>query len=483
MNTRKLELWILLADIAWIVLAFFVADWIRFGLTWSLDERIAIRALLPFLGATCLTWTVLSIFMAMDGFRGGWRLSAVVSQLLFGIGCILTVLVGAGYFARSYVSRLALTYFIVLLGAGFVGVRCGARTLLRLRHEEGDVWRVVIVGSGRVAQEVAAKIEQHPEMLCKVVGMLFPNQSAEELAASVPQQRKSQLSTLGIFDLLRDARVDEIIVALEHPLTPEIRTMISRARDMGIQASLVPQSYELYASKPRLISLDGLPLLQLHEPSLRRHYVALKSTLDFVGAMVLSVPASLLLAPMAAILFFKKGAGFRWESRSGQYGIPFSMLRLNVERPVVNNSRFELLLEHLSITELPQLLNVLRGQMSLVGPRPESPVRSSQYSEWQQRRLRVKPGMTGLAQVHGLREDSSSEQKTRFDLQYVMQPYLLWDISLLLQTIWTLILRMASPRPRRKLANVDLVTLDLERPGQAAPNFVANAHRTQSSAD
>ncbi len=483
MNTRKLEVWILIADLAWIVVAFFVADWLRFGLTWTPEERTAIGALLPFLAATGLAWTVLSLFTAMDGFRGGWRLSAVLSQLLFGTCCVLTLLLGIGYFSRSYVSRLALTYFIVLLGGGFVGVRCGARTLLRLRHEEGDVWRVVILGSGRVAQEVAAKIEQHPEMLCRVVGMLFPNQSAEELAANFTTQQKSQLSTLGIFDLLRNVRVDEIIVALEHPLTPEIRTMISRARDMGILTSLVPQSYELYASKPRLISLDGLPLLQLHEPGLRRHYVALKSALDFGGAVLLLIPSSLLLAPVAAILFFKKGAGFRCESRSGQYGVPFSMLRLNVERPVLNDSQFELLLEHLSITERPQLWNVLRGQMSLVGPRPESPVRSSQYSEWQQRRLRVKPGMTGLAQVHGLREDSSSEQKTRFDLQYVMQPYLLWDISLLLQTIWTLILRVASPPARRKLATVDVVTLDMERPGQAAPKFVANAHRTQSSAD
>ena len=273
--------------------------------------------------------------------------------------------------------------------------------------------------------------------------------------------------------------MDEIVVALDHPLTPEIRTMITRARDLGIQTSLVPQSYELYASTPRLISLDGLPLLQLREPGLRQHYLLLKRALDFVLAALLLVASSVVLLPITAILFLKKGAGLRKESRCGQFGMPFSMLRLNVERPVINGSRFELMLEHLSITELPQLWNVLRGQMSLVGPRPESPMRSSLYSEWQQRRLRVKPGMTGLAQVHGLREDSSSEQKTRFDLQYVMQPYLLWDISLLLQTIWTLTLRMVSVRHTRRL-----ITIDLEREiPEVPPGFVANAHRTQSSAD
>ena len=94
-------------------------------------------------------------------------------------------------------------------------------------------------------------------MLCKVVGLLFPNQSAGDLPSN-PANSATQLSTLDIFDLLRTSRVNEIIVAFEHPLTPEIRTLISRIRDMDIITSVVPQSYELYASKPKLVSLDGL---------------------------------------------------------------------------------------------------------------------------------------------------------------------------------------------------------------------------------
>src|SRR5262249_24383895 len=159
-----------------------------------------------------------------------------------------------------------------------------------------------------------------------------------------------------------------------------------------------------------------------------------KRALDLVVASALIVPSFLFLLPIAAVLAVKRGAAFRWETRSGQFGVPFQMLRLNVDRPVSTDSTFELMLEHLSITELPQLWNVLRGQMSLVGPRPDPTSCLPQYSEWQQRRLKIKPGMTGLAQVHGLRESSPPEQKTRFDLQYVVNPYLLWDISLLLQT-------------------------------------------------
>jgi len=175
---------------------------------------------------------------------------------------------------------------------------------------------------------------------------------------------------------------------------------------------------------------------------------------------------------------FTKHPAFRRETRIGQYGAPFSMWRLNVERPVLTGSRFEKLLDHLSITELPQLWNVIKGQMSLVGPRPEPPALIARYSEWQQRRLRVKPGMTGLAQVHGLREYSSSEQKTRFDLQYVMDAHLLWDMSLLLQTIWTLGTRMFSPGSNQQMFEVDWKTQE-----RSAQGFISNAHRTQPSAD
>jgi lipopolysaccharide/colanic/teichoic acid biosynthesis glycosyltransferase len=116
---------------------------------------------------------------------------------------------------------------------------------------------------------------------------------------------------------------------------------------------------------------------------------------------------------------------------------------MNVQRRAPHANWFERLLEESSVTELPQLWNVLRGDMSLVGPRPESPSRAKRYTDWQQRRLSVKPGITGLAQVYGLRDESSSEDKTRFDLQYLLYPSLLADVSLLMQTMWTLARRIS----------------------------------------
>jgi lipopolysaccharide/colanic/teichoic acid biosynthesis glycosyltransferase len=483
MNTRKLEFWILFGDLVWIGGAFLISDLLRFGFTWTADERVSIHALLPFAIAAAIIWTVLSGFMPMDGFRGGWKFSTVFSHLLIGTASTVAVLLTTGYLARNYVSRLALCYFILLLFWGCLGIRVAARTVLRWRHEGGDVWRVVILGGGRVAQEVAAKIEQHPEMLCKVVGLLFPDDAGDQFSLPRPAEGPSsedvavrRLLTLDITDLLRRSRVNEVIVALSHAPTPEIRTLISRIRDMGIATTLVPQSYELYTSRPKLITLDGLPLVQLRDPGLRRRYVVLKRLLDILLTPVLFAPALCILAPVAVILSAKKRHVLRWETRCGQFGVPFEMLRLNIDRPARSNSKFELLLEHLSITELPQLWNVIRGQMSLVGPRPD-PINSlSHYSEWQQRRLKVKPGMTGLAQVHGLREFSASEQKTRFDLQYVVDPYLLWDVSLLLQTVWTLLLRLFRGRTSSGMYNLDWNDGLKE-------DVISNAHSAQSSAD
>ena len=445
MNTRRLEVWIWAADLGWILLAFLGADVLRYGAAWG--GGVMIHALAPFALAAAMLWSVLSLFMHMDGFRGGWRASAVLTQLLIGLALTLAGLSLLGYFTRAYVSRLALAYFVVLMAVGFFGIRFGARLVLRLLLDGGPAWRVLVIGGGRVAQEVAAKIEQHPETLCKVVGLLFPAQDAgEEMAA----HETRQFSTLEISDFLQTMRVNEIIVALPYAPGAEIRKTIARARDLGISISLVPQSYELYAYRPKLFNLDGLPLLQLPEPGLRPRYVVLKRMLDVSVAFVLAVPAALILLPAALFLLSKKGSALRRETRIGQYGTPFSLWRLDVPRPAPAGAWVEMALDRFSITELPQLWNVVVGQMSLVGPRPEPPSRIARYSDWQQRRLRVKPGLTGLAQVNGLREYSSSEEKTRFDLQYVMNPHLLWDISLLLQTLWTIVRRVFSPVPTRQ---------------------------------
>jgi lipopolysaccharide/colanic/teichoic acid biosynthesis glycosyltransferase len=483
MKIRKLKLWILAGDLLWIGLAMVGAAVLRYGSASPLGWRASLALLLPFLVSSCAVWMILSSSMELDGFRGGWRFAAVVSHVFVAVVFMMGALLALAYLARHYVSRLALSYFGILLLVGFIGIRYSAYLFLRARYNAGDVWRVVILGTGRVARELATKIYRHPEMLCRVIGLLFPENSAGEDCDFVRTNnaRSLQVSTFGIMDLLCANKVNEIILALPQPALAEIRQLTAQCQERGIRVSLIPQPYELYLSRPKLLDLDGLPVLQFREARSSPLFLRLKRLFDLGLGTLLAVTAAPLVLVMALGLRLKKGKAFRWELRCGQHGKPFLMLRLNVDRHTVDAPAFETVLARLSVSELPQLLNVLRGEMTLVGPRPESPVRVKRYSEWQQQRLAVTPGMTGLAQVHGLREQNSSEEKARFDLQYVMNASLLSDISLLLQTIWTLVMRIVH--------YYDLIPSENDRP--AAPVSLAevplaevfSAHRTQSSTD
>jgi lipopolysaccharide/colanic/teichoic acid biosynthesis glycosyltransferase len=437
MNQRRLSIAVLIADLLWSVLAMVAALVLRYGTDWNRLDRDSASNLLPFLVATWMIWTLFSLFLPLDGFRGGWRLSAVVSHMFLGVSGLMLILLSGGYLVRRYVSRLALVHFCVLLLAGFVLIRAAANLFLRIRSKNGSASRVVIVGRGRLTRELARKIQRHPEMLCRLVGFLAPDNGSSDSESPVVVQASSvAMSALGVVDLLSAQRIDEVILALGECASPDLLDLAALCRDRGIRVSLVPQFYELYLSRSHLMDLDGLPVLQLARHGLSAPAMIGKRALDLALGTLFSLVAVPILLPLAIALRYDKGKAFRWEKRCGLGGRPFAMLRLNVERTRSSSSRFDQILSELSLSELPQLWNVLRGDMSLVGPRPESAQRVCRYSEWQQQRLLVKPGMTGLAQVQGLREQNSSEDKTRFDLQYLLSSSLWTDCCCRQSGLW-----------------------------------------------
>jgi lipopolysaccharide/colanic/teichoic acid biosynthesis glycosyltransferase len=279
------------------------------------------------------------------------------------------------------------------------------------------------------------------------VGFLFPEDPADgNIAVERGSASVYDVSTLEVTDLLNSHEVNELIVALPQPATAELVRLATRCQQRGIGVSVVPQPYELYLSRPRLLDLDGLPILKLCEPLASSVFLKAKRLVDIAVGGILFAFSLFIIVPSAFVLRMFKGRGFQWDIRCGLNFEQFKMLRLNVERNAFYDSRFERLLDRFSVTELPQLWNVLKGEMSLVGPRPEPPARTRRYTPWEQRRLSVRPGMTGLAQVRGLREEHSSEAKSRLDLQYLLRPSLLTDFSILLQTLWTLVTRQTSTR-------------------------------------
>jgi len=449
MKIRNLRYWILTADLLWVLGALGLAIAVRYAeATDAIDFITRLQSYSLMILAAVIAWTFLYYEMVLDGFKGGWHFPAMLSKLIVAVLLLMVVVLASAFLTRYYYSRLVLFYFALFFSLGLIAVRCFARFLLTREMRNLADHRCVILGQGPIARELASKIGSHPEVPFQVVGYLFPSESeasngfAGSLAAPL-----TSVKTLQVLELLMQQKVHKLIVAMPHSNGAEIRKLIAGCRGASIQVYLVPQWYDLYLSKAELVEIDGLPLLSLQERSPRATSFALKRTIDFILSSVILLAVSPILAVAAFVVRSKKGRAFRTELRCGKDGIPFGMYRLNVERHATSPQLYERLFVRWSLTELPQMWNVLSGDMSLVGPRPESPGRVKYYSEWQRQRLKVQAGVTGLAQVHGLRDQHSSEDKARFDLEYIFNWSPLLDLSLILQTVWTLTIRGLRQEP------------------------------------
>jgi lipopolysaccharide/colanic/teichoic acid biosynthesis glycosyltransferase len=496
MKPEQLRNRILAADLAWIPVALAAEQGLCSGLHCR-QIPLGPSNFVVYVVCTVFAWVLLSENLHLDGFRGGWRLPAMISHLLLAAALLMVLLLAVANVSERYVGRMTLSVFTLFLLVGFFCIRWAALRMVLQRYKNGDVHRVVILGSDQLATELAAKFSHHPELLCQVVGFLCPGIEGPPVRPGRNADAASTtVSTIEVIGLLRRLNVDELVMA--HTVaSSEILNLVALCRQQAIRVSLVPQPYELYLSRPSLLDLGGLPLLQFGELEPPASAGIGKRLLDFALGFVLAVLSLPVILLCAGVLRVSTGKAFRWETRTGWRGVPFSILRLNVDLHPQSGSAFERILRQLSISELPQLWNVLRGDMSLVGPRPEGPERASRYSAWQQQRLSVKPGITGLAQVQGLREQHASEDKTRHDLQYMLHPSLLKDLSLLIETVWTLTVRLinlprraltdstvqpspAQPSPTRGIA---LQSILYSPSTQSFPEMLQHAHRTQSGSD
>ncbi|HYL86766.1 MAG TPA: sugar transferase [Candidatus Angelobacter sp.] len=447
MKTRNLRYWILTADWLWGLGALGLTIALHYGLTrnvTSFTNRFQDHSLIVLV--VLAAWTLLYFEMGLDGFKGGWHFPAVFSKVVVAVSVAMVVVLAFAYLTKHYYSRLVLVYFALLFALGLVGLRCLVRLWVASKLRKAANHRCVILGNGRLARELADKIASHPELPFRVVGFLFPGEpeTPKGFAGSF-ETPITPIKTLQVLDLLAQQNVRKLIIAMREPHGTEIQKLLGACRKASMEIYLVPDFYDLYVSRAELAEIDGLPLLSLRERAPSGANLALKRATDLILSAVTLSLISPVLWFAALVVYCKKGRAFRSELRCGKDGMLFPMYRLNVDRHAPNPERCERFLLRWSLTELPQLWNVLRGDMSLVGPRPESAERLKYYSDWHRQRLKVRGGVTGLAQVHGLREQHSSEDKARFDLQYILNwsPFL--DLSLVLQTVWELLTRGLRP--------------------------------------
>lgn len=309
--------------------------------------------------------------------------------------------------------------------------------------------RVLIVGSGHVAANVLARLTENNRLT--VVGCVDDSGPEEGLPNEVP--------TLGTLDdlaaIVASERVDHLLVAFS-PATGARLAALLRSMANEVQISVVPRLFDLLTVRSRVDDIHGLPVVDVAPASLGPADRFAKRALDIVAAGLGVLALSpLFLAIAVAIKVTSPGPVLFAQPRTGRRGAPFRIYKFRTMRVGAESERDRLasevdgplfkvrqdpritrvgrILRRTSIDELPQLLNVLRGDMSLVGPRPFVVSESADIAGWAARRFDVRPGMTGLWQVSG-RSDLPFEELCRLDYSYVASWSLWWDLRILWHT-------------------------------------------------
>jgi lipopolysaccharide/colanic/teichoic acid biosynthesis glycosyltransferase len=314
--------------------------------------------------------------------------------------------------------------------------------------------RILIVGNTASSKMLAKAIDLHPELGYRIVGYLTPEGTEEANVSDLATQYFNLGTTLTIIGECKKLKPNEAIFTMPIGKREEIWAIINAFQKEGIEVKVVPDIYEFLSSRMIMDDLEGVPIIRFRPITIESWERIFKVGLDYVGSILLLI----LLSPFLAYIylnlkFLKMDEAFKRETVVGQFGKLFEIYRFRIPtQPTYSNpgkknflTPFGVFLYRYSLSDLPQLINVLKGDMSLVGPRPEPPFRAERYSEWHRRRLLIKPGITGLAQVNGLRGFDSSDEKTRFDLKYMEEHSPLLDMKILFQTIWVLLKRHKQP--------------------------------------
>lgn len=455
------SLLVVLVDVLIIFDAFAVAYLLRFQYQLALD-RVAPAPPLEYLKAMVVvayTWLLLLKIHGLYDFSR-IRSSIDIVHLIFraiSFGTLISL--ALSYFYREFTySRLVSVYAwgisLVLFSVFRVSLN---RYRMRLYREGEGVRRALIVGGRSLASFLVDRIRQHPEMGLRIVGAIDDDPPAPDLGCGV----------LGRIDdltaVVRDCGVETVLIA--HPAIghESLLRVIHECEQLGVPLRMVPPTFDLTINHRDFQEIDGIPLVSVTEKERRSLYEVGKRTLD-VAASALAVVGLVPVWLLVALLIRLEDGGpvLFFQERVGRDGRVFRMLKfrtmvvhaeallpqlVNIDalpEPVFKLerdprvTRVGRILRRASLDELPQLLNVLSGEMSLVGPRPEERRVVERYGIWERRRLKAKPGITGLQQIE-CRGSTSLRERVRQDIVYLRKRTLLLDVWICLKTVWVVL--------------------------------------------
>lgn len=455
-------------DAALINLAVAAAWYIRYELEWTvpLGEGFYFApysAYIPL--ALILTVLAIGIFR-IEGLYLRARGKTFVDELYILVNGTTTatlLIMAITFFVRPLVYSRAVYVYTALLTVLLLGIARAIRRAISpyLRRRGLGVDKVLIVGAGDLGRALMRAIVAQPYLAIQIVG--FVDDHRERGHTDI-----GRFKALGPTDklptLLESLAIDEVIVTLPWTARQKIISIMELCQRRGVVAKVVPDLFQLSLSRVTMDDVGGVPLLRVREPRIGTWNSVLKRAIDLIGAIALC----LVLAPfmaLVAILIRLDSSGpviFRQKriGREGRQFITFKfrtmidgaeeeqdkLIPLNeADGPLFKirndprHTRVGRWLRRMSIDELPQLWNVLRGEMSLVGPRPPMLCEIAQYQDWHKQRLEVSPGITGLWQVSG-RSEVAFDEMCMLDIYYIenWSPWL--DFWIMLRTVPTVLL-------------------------------------------
>jgi exopolysaccharide biosynthesis polyprenyl glycosylphosphotransferase len=449
---------VVLNDLVMVALAFYLAYWLRRAVAVPPPINIApFREYWAMMGVQLVTVITVYFFSRLYDLKRTiprldeiYRIFAATS-----IGTISTIAFTTFLFKNSALEldfpRVMIVYAwlitVVLVAVGR-SLLMLVRNLLRRRGLWAD--RLLIVGTEDVGRMILQKTRQMPHLGYRVVGFVDGDTGVGQQIMGVP--------VLGgvddIQDLIKEHDIQEVIIGRPELSHQEVLAIVSRCERGRVGIKIFPDLFQIIASEISIGDLGGLPLLTVRDVALRGWRLTLKRGVDLVGSTALLVMLSPLLVLVAlAIKLDSPGPVFYAQQRMGLDAKPFWCLKFRSMRTDAEQhgpgwtteddprvTRLGRFIRRFSVDELPQLINVLVGEMSLVGPRPERPIYVEQFRGSIPRymdRHREKAGLTGWAQVNGLRGDSSIAERLKYDLWYIENWSLWLDLKIIVRTIFS----------------------------------------------
>lgn len=446
-NLRKLKILDGLTDAVLVFVSFFGAYYIRFHLMQGVQTQQQIAAMDD---QTVFTAVYALMLMCVYYFWGRynyeWHLRA--DREMFFV--FLTNAVGIlFYMATLYFldfpdfSRVAIGLFFVISTVLVIGKRMVIRWGLRFYRREGYNRRhVVVIGSGHLARNYIETTLREPDFGFCVDGYVA-SQSSPGMGTYLGGYEK-------LPEILNDLSPDEVVIGLDSREYQMMGVTLAACEHSGTRTSIIPFFNDYLPDRPQVVSFGTNKLINIRAIPLDNPFsAAIKRSFDIVvSALMLIVLSPILLVAAIGVKLDSPGPVLFCQKRVGKDKKPFTMYKLR-SMPVnvdhhgwstntdARRTKFGRFIRKFSIDELPQLWNVLVGDMSLVGPRPEIPNYVRKFSDeipLYLVRQQVRPGMTGLAQVNGLRGDTSIEERVKYDIAYIEKWTWMLDLKILLRT-------------------------------------------------